>query len=898
LSWIILINNIKRNVMNTKITLVILTLILGFSQLSAQTFEEFKKQRESEMEAMKQKQEEFISEMQNEFDEYVKQKDQEFADYLKSKWEQYSTFKGIEPPERPKPPVIPEFEPEPDRIEPWNMIPVTVPSVNVQKEVALEIRKPLIQKADEAEFERTGTTFGFFGVRVVLDYDQQFKFDPPKVINPATISKMWDKLSRANYSYLVDQLQSYKITLNLNDWAYYLMLQKFAQTVYPDSETGEDLLVWNLMTRSGFKTRVAYADNKLSLLIPSHYTLYSKSFLKTEGLNYYLMRNIGSDIFTYDKDYPDATNLMDFAIKSPLNLTKKVDQKTVEFTFNGKPYSFNFYINQNLIDFYKEYPQVDINTYFDAAVSAETKESIFESFIPILEEMSETEAISFLLKFVQTSFDYQTDQQQFTKEKFFFPEEVFFYPYSDCEDRSILFAYLVKTLMNNKVIGIEYPGHIATAVKFNTDVEGDYVVYNDEKYVVADATFVNAPIGMTMPEYRGKDGKIIEIDDYLYKAANKKSYWGLARQAGGNRGDNQRDIVFDDNGNAYLTGYFVGEATFGDYVLKSKSGENNRNIFLAKYDNDKNVVWAKNVDGNKNATGFSVDLDAKNDIYIAGSFAGKIDFENGISSVQCMDESNDVFMAKYSNDGRFKWVLKAGLDTYPQSNYLTYMTICTQDGRSQGTSFYSENEDFGNYGIQMGPMGLLYLTGTFNRTTGFNVESLSLTTNETRGFQLAESLKVEAEKLVSENCNRDISGLFAMLNHVKYTGFQVSGEDVQLAIDMNDPEFKDEYTELYNSMGKINLVLNNDGIVMVETMNGKSITIREMKIKDGSQLKLTSFESGDAQIDILSGVSVGKLFIWFDLNYVKMYKKNGNMLFDFASDHLQKIHHVTTHLLN
>jgi len=45
LNWNIWINIIKRNVMNTKIKLTILTIILGFSQLSAQTFEEFKKQR-------------------------------------------------------------------------------------------------------------------------------------------------------------------------------------------------------------------------------------------------------------------------------------------------------------------------------------------------------------------------------------------------------------------------------------------------------------------------------------------------------------------------------------------------------------------------------------------------------------------------------------------------------------------------------------------------------------------------------------------------------------------------------------------------------------------------------------------------------------------------------------
>ncbi len=67
------------------------------------------------MAAMKQKQQEFIKRMQNEFNEYVKQRDQEFADYLKKQWEQINLMKGIAPPERPKPVVTPEYQPEPAR---------------------------------------------------------------------------------------------------------------------------------------------------------------------------------------------------------------------------------------------------------------------------------------------------------------------------------------------------------------------------------------------------------------------------------------------------------------------------------------------------------------------------------------------------------------------------------------------------------------------------------------------------------------------------------------------------------------------------------------------------------------------------------------------------------------
>ncbi len=78
--------------------------------------------------------------------------------------------------------------------------------------------------------------------------------------------------------------------------------------------------------------------------------------------------------------------------------------------------------------------------------------------------MSEAEAVGFLLKFVQTSFQISNRSAAIFKGKVLFPGGIFYYPYSDCEDRSVLLAYLVKSFLNNKVIGIEYPGHVATAV--------------------------------------------------------------------------------------------------------------------------------------------------------------------------------------------------------------------------------------------------------------------------------------------------------------------------------------------------------------------------------------------------------------------------------------------------
>ena len=125
--------------------------------------------------------------------------------------------------------------------------------------------------------------------------------------------------------------------------------------------------------------------------------------------------------------------------------------------------------------------------------------------------MSELEAVNFLLRFVQTAFDYKTDDQQFGKEKYLMLEETLHYPSSDCEDRSIFFSFLVKNLLHLDVVGLDYPGHIATAVKFNSDLSGDLISYNGYNYLICDPTYINANAGMVMPQFKNIEPKVIKF---------------------------------------------------------------------------------------------------------------------------------------------------------------------------------------------------------------------------------------------------------------------------------------------------------------------------------------------------------------------------------------------------
>jgi len=205
--------------------------------------------------------------------------------------------------------------------------------------------------------------------------------------------------------------------------------------------------------------------------------------------------------------------LIDMSMESNPKIKTVIVEKVLKFTYDGKKYELPVKYDANVAEFFRSYPQTDLDVYFEAPLSDLALSSLSESFAPILQNRNESEAANVLLRFVQTAFQYQTDDEQFGKEKTFFADEVLFYPACDCEDRSILYSYLVRRILQLDVIGLNYPGHIATAVKLNSDLDGDHILYKKSKYVISDPTYINANIGVAMPKFKEIQPEIIELSN-------------------------------------------------------------------------------------------------------------------------------------------------------------------------------------------------------------------------------------------------------------------------------------------------------------------------------------------------------------------------------------------------
>jgi hypothetical protein len=180
----------------------------------------------------------------------------------------------------------------------------------------------------------------------------------------------------------------------------------------------------------------------------------------------------------------------------------QAERRHLSFEFEDRRYNIDVAYDRGRVKFLGTYPQLSLDLYFGSAVYRTTATLLLEQLAADMQGMSETQAVNFLLRFVQTALKYETDEKQFGKENYLFPEETLYYPYSDCEDRAVLFSWLVKSLLKMDVIGLDYPGHVAAAVHFSQAMPGDSVSYRGKQYTVTDPTYINAVAGMTMPAFK------------------------------------------------------------------------------------------------------------------------------------------------------------------------------------------------------------------------------------------------------------------------------------------------------------------------------------------------------------------------------------------------------------
>ena len=314
----------------------------------------------------------------------------------------------------------------------------------------------------------------------------------------------WKEIKESDTKAIVKSFKDAAVNYRLGDWCSLKAVEKYAEIWAKGNVNAARVMTQFLMMSMGYDLRMASANNEVYLLLPFQQQVYANTFIRVDDNKYYVYPNsmpANSSIYTCrvpaDVDCGQTINL----VINPAYLLPKKDQA---FKVSHADLSIEGNINRNIIDLQQEYPSMDISCYAASIADEDLRKNILTQLRGQLEGKSEMDAANAILHFVQEGFAYKTDGQQFGQgvEKCFFFDELLYFPFCDCEDRSIFFAYLVKEILGLDVLLVGYPGHECTAVALSEAPQRHTSLnYKGKNYYICDPTYMGADVGMCMPKY-------------------------------------------------------------------------------------------------------------------------------------------------------------------------------------------------------------------------------------------------------------------------------------------------------------------------------------------------------------------------------------------------------------
>ena len=159
----------------------------------------------------------------------------------------------------------------------------------------------------------------------------------------------------------------------------------------------------------------------------------------------------------------------------------------------------------------------------------------------------------------------------------------------------------------------------------------------------------------------------------------------------------------DSSGNIYITGTFKGKVDFDPEVgvaeLTSQASSSYpytaSDVYVAKYDNLGNFIWAKSFGQEYDDIVNAILVDVLGDVYVTGDFVGTVDFDpsSAVNSLTASGYNNhDAYILKLSGAGNYVWAKRMGSDAnYDAGNSLStdaFNNIYIAGQFAQGGIFY------------------------------------------------------------------------------------------------------------------------------------------------------------------------------------------------------------------
>ncbi len=369
-------------------------------------------------------------------------------------------------------------------------------------------------------FSQTNSNIVFFGDTIRSSFVFSNNLLIQKIDNEQAVLNFYTQLNTSNYNDVVVAIKSYKTKYSLDDWMYYQLIRRTAQTYYPKANNYEcyTIFKWYLLVQSGYNAQLSLINQKLLLYVQSNDSIYDVPLFELAGKQYVCLNshdfakiNFKDSILKkINIQVPNASKAFSYKINNIPNFKEKHQvQKELFFSYHKRMNCIKITIDEQMDILFNNYPSVDFDMYFNIPISMQTYATLIPQLQKKTNKMSQQKGVDYLMNFTRNAFLFETDQKNFGKEKRLTPEQTLMNAYSDCDDRVALLYYLIKEIYNVPMLVILYPNHVVLAVHLQKN-KGKILVYKNKNYTFCEPTpqAINLPLGHLMPEYLNKAYKI------------------------------------------------------------------------------------------------------------------------------------------------------------------------------------------------------------------------------------------------------------------------------------------------------------------------------------------------------------------------------------------------------
>ena len=822
--------------MKNIVILIVVTLFNG-TWASAQTtekdpFEKMNKAYEAKMQRMEQEYAQKMEQMQKDYETKLKRMNAAFESYLKKGFKEVEqNNEVVKPVEVPKPIDQPKFEPTPvSKIEtPTQLekVPEPVaPDLQLIDAPAYSISPILASTDDMNNYKQTLKT-DFFGSASNLAIDNRTQSLTLVKVSPKAFAQYWDNFTGIYYQIFIESLVDYAQQTNLNDWGIYQLIDKSAKQLFTNSNN-QKMWKWAILNQAGYQAKIGYHDNTVYLMLPFMQQIFEKPYYSIAGTNYYLIDNNpgNKNLYTYESNFGGASKKIDLHLPYSLNFSQSSNTITKTTFLPNEQEALKLQMNKTIMAFLASYPQTDNIVYLNAAMSGSVKDELYEYIQPRIMGMSETEAVTYLMKYLHNSFEYKTDRDQFGKEKMFFPDEIFYYPYSDCEDRTVLFTRLVNDLLGLDVVALTYFSHMAAAVSFSQPVDGYNFDVAGQTYTICDPTYINAPIGAVMPEYEDYKPIAIKINNNNQMG----NIWQMIAKS--IEKNNEGNIFISDrqmaeNGKYMVSGWFSDDIHIGNTSYSATAGT--RDLWFATFSQTGKMEWFVPVQCSNYGFTQAFNVGKKGNVYALINYAGTVNINQ---RRLCKSDTPAHLILGLSSMAQP--VLSENINfEVPEGKKLAFYGKYRPDGtKIDLLSFPTDKVRFASK-ITVDSNNEVVVRGVVGEVEGLTKDvpiNLSSAT-----YSAENQLETYLNNYKNTSINKHMASLFSAIKILSQNGGSISGLTVHNLIKKNNPDFRKTNPDVYKGLLSMQFVVNKGGVIKVETYKGKSVSLFSMRIKKQQQ---------------------------------------------------------------